>query len=875
MAFMLKPTYFTICARNYLGYALTLGRSLKAADPDARFLIFLADDPLSENDQARVEFETVPVRDLELPDFEDMRVRYSIMEFSTAIKPACFDYVFERLGSESAVYLDPDILVLRPLSHVEGALEAGAEIVLTPHSTAPLDDGRDPDDLRLLRTGTYNLGFVAFRKTGAVQDFLEWWMARLTRDCRVDLDAGIFVDQKWMDLAPSYIPNTHVLRHSGYNAAYWNLASRPICGSGMDWKAGDEPLHFYHFSGVVPGDKTVFSKHQDRFQVDDIGPLRTLLNDYLDRLDSNDHRYWAGIPYAFALPGAHGSLDLIMRQVYIRARCQDPDLHYAGREEFYELCNSPITDIENRLDYHFSRLAYEVWAQRSDLRKVFDLETRNGQAAYRYWFLSNGIREHEIPPSLAEPFHQPLSDQHGSEPSVPRLTLAQRALERIVRQRRRLRPLLRTLPEPVLNSVKRRVQAYLRPRIPPQVRHSEQTFAVLEREFLHNKTGVYGYFNAENGLGRAVRNEFRALQDAGANVEARTINPGRSFSNSVELDFPLETKPDNSRIHLVHVNADQTTCSLEWAPSELFHPSRYRIGFWAWELEHFPGAWSSAIDKVDEIWVPSQFVADAICDVTDKPVFVFPHCLDLPGDTSLDMKQIARRHFRLPERAPLFLTMFDFRSFSTRKNPRAVIEAYRRARSAGGKLELVIKTHGAEHASGEYQDLKNLTSDLDGIHLINDVLSEDDIEMLYRACDGVVSLHRSEGFGLTIAEGMAYGLPVVATHYSGVVDFFDDQVGCPVDYELIKVNAGQYPHANGSRWAVPDVEQAAQWLTRLSSDPGLRLTLGQKARARIAEKLSPKVVGQAMAARLDDIHAFLEQKDRLPKQKSPQDQKAA
>jgi len=119
--------------------------------------------------------------------------------------------------------------------------------------------------------------------------------------------------------------------------------------------------------------------------------------------------------------------------------------------------------------------------------------------------------------------------------------------------------------------------------------------------------------------------------------------------------------------------------------------------------------------------------------------------------------------------------------------------------------------------------------------------------------DGLVSLHRSEGFGLTVAEAMSYGLACVATNYSGVVDFIDEDCARLVSYELVEVPEGAYPHFEGSHWAEPSIAQAAEALRDLAEDRELRARLGDAARRRVLEQLSIDRVGRAMAARLDEI----------------------
>jgi hypothetical protein len=158
----------------------------------------------------------------------DMAARYSIMEMNTAVKPFCFEWLFRDQGFDRAVYIDPDILLVAPLRELTQAFDGGAAIVLTPHSLLPLDDGKDPDDIRLMRTGAYNLGFCGVASSSSGARFLAWWGQHLIDDCIVDLENGIFVDQKFCDLVPCYFEDTVVLRHPGYNVAYWNLNGRRV-----------------------------------------------------------------------------------------------------------------------------------------------------------------------------------------------------------------------------------------------------------------------------------------------------------------------------------------------------------------------------------------------------------------------------------------------------------------------------------------------------------------------------------------------------------------------------------------------------------------------------------------------------------------------
>ena len=301
----------------------------------------------------------------------------------------------------------------------------------------------------------------------------------------------------------------------------------------------------------------------------------------------------------------------------------------------------------------------------------------------------------------------------------------------------------------------------------------------------------------------------------------------------------------------MHVNADQTSVAETWAGPETFDPAHYRIGFWAWELDRFPPAWTSAFDRVDEIWVPSRFVAESVSAVTDKPVHVFPH--PVPVGQAGPSRDEGRLHFALPRDLVLFLTLFDFNSFTERKNPMAVLDAFEKAREDAPELGLVLKCHGGTRHDRERERVLARARRIENVFIVDRVLDETSMNRLYAACDGLISLHRSEGFGLTIAEAMARGLAVIATDYSGNTDFFDGEVGEAIPVSLIDVGAGAYPEGDGARWADPDVDEAAKALVRLAQDEQRRAVLGEKGRARVMTRLSPDRIGREMVRRIDEI----------------------
>ncbi|WP_203293888.1 hypothetical protein [Maricaulis parjimensis] len=401
---LMKLIYFTICSKNYLAFALTLRASVLKAHPETSFRIFLADSPLDGIPPCD---GIIPAEELSLGDFDDMTFRYTVMEFNTAIKPFCFKHLFDTEGADAAVYLDPDIKVYRPLEHVTSALVNGAAAIVTPHLTEPLkDDGKLPTDFEILRSGTYNLGFAAFSNTDNVRRFLDWWAGKCRTDCLVDLSQGLFVDQKFAEFIPSFVENTVILRHPGYNAAYWNLSHRRISKNGDTFFAGDQKLYFFHFSGVTPDEGRVFSKHQNRIQPDHTPDLKQLLQSYLENLKANGHREWSTVSYAFNFLANGDPIPPEVRRLYIRAK-------KSGRRALpfqinYQQLQQLAPDVDQDFHAPITVFMLEVWRSRPDIQTAFSLASSASRAAFYDWFVNHGIHEHKVPVKLASPAPGPV-----------------------------------------------------------------------------------------------------------------------------------------------------------------------------------------------------------------------------------------------------------------------------------------------------------------------------------------------------------------------------------------------------------------------------------------------------------------------------------
>ena len=176
---MKNRTIFTIVSCNYFHYAKTLMQSVRKVDSSSDLFVVLVDDGYDPIDYASDIFQVINFKDIPIPDRKKLCFQYEILELNTAVKPFIIRYLFNK-GYQKVVYLDPDIFVYNPLEKTFDSLEAH-DAVVTPHLTKPLVDKFRPADLDILKTGVYNLGFLAVKATNDVQKFIDWWADKLDR----------------------------------------------------------------------------------------------------------------------------------------------------------------------------------------------------------------------------------------------------------------------------------------------------------------------------------------------------------------------------------------------------------------------------------------------------------------------------------------------------------------------------------------------------------------------------------------------------------------------------------------------------------------------------------------------------------------------
>jgi glycosyltransferase involved in cell wall biosynthesis len=365
------------------------------------------------------------------------------------------------------------------------------------------------------------------------------------------------------------------------------------------------------------------------------------------------------------------------------------------------------------------------------------------------------------------------------------------------------------------------------------------------------KPGVnlVGLAFGEFGLSESLRGLAKACSSGGIPFTVR------------DLDLRLDTRQADHSVG-VHV-ADELChhCSVYCVNPDLFRfvrplmdaatrSGRYNVGYWYWELEQVPREWEDALEHVDETWAATEFIRDTMRRATTKPVIKIPPPIEI-----IVSRQYERAEFGLPEGRFLYLFSFDFHSFARRKNPEGAIAAFRRAFYAGRRdVGLVVKSINGGKRPDKLREIQELVAGDDRIVMIDGFLSRDQVYGLQSVTDAFISLHRAEGFGLGLAEAMYLGKPVIATAYSGNLEFMDEHNSCLVDYALIPVNRGEYLyHDDRFRWADPDIEQAADFMRRLVDDAEYRARLAERGQHDIQIRFTRANTAALMRQRLQEL----------------------
>ncbi|HEU4853579.1 MAG TPA: glycosyltransferase [Telluria sp.] len=502
-------------------------------------------------------------------------------------------------------------------------------------------------------------------------------------------------------------------------------------------------------------------------------------------------------------------------------------------------------------------LMFFVWRCSDELQTTFDLRAKEARLAYLQWFLFEGITNLQLAPLVSKRWHawlrEPIALDDCPSVAVPRagylMWQRRNDLQRVfdlntVDGRRALASWTEKawLVEPSLYWA-------TSPR-PPEIQTKERPFGL----------NLIGFAFGELGIGEDVRMAAAACDAAGIPYTVVNIHPGehlrqedRSLAEHVSRCASTEEAPFAINLFCL-TGFDTARVALERGPN-LF-ADHFNIGWWPWELPVWPQDWLVAFDLVDEVWAATEFThrmykTAAARARSRASVTLIP----LPASVSR-LKPMKRQQLGLPPNRFLFLYVFDFNSYLQRKNPFSTLNAFRLAfDKSDSNVGLVFKTMNSRESNKDWQRFIRECAKDPRVTVLDATLERGEVLGLIDCCDAYVSLHRSEGFGRTLAEAMLLGKPVVGTNFSGNVDFLSMQTGFPVRWKPVKVKEGEYPFVSFKDkpwWADASVVDAALQLQAARQAAPIFIDRVRKTAERI---FSPSRIGKMMAKRAIEVAA--------------------
>ena len=379
--------------------------------------------------------------------------------------------------------------------------------------------------------------------------------------------------------------------------------------------------------------------------------------------------------------------------------------------------------------------------------------------------------------------------------------------------------------------------------------------SILNDNKVSQSVRIMGFFKQSFGLAEASRRTLSAIQSTEIPVKITQV-PFFGKHNGNDSSISADTKKigsNQNEIRIYHFNGDHLQNLIQtWGNETL--DCNYKIGFWHWEQSVFPSNFQSWFYGLDEVWVPSEFISKTIIPKSTKPVQTIPLAYD---QMALNMQRFDRSKFHIPEKKFVFLITFDFYSVIERKNPLGAIIAYKKLlsdHSTKSKIHLVLKTSNHHADSEGYQSLmKQINSiPMSCYTLITETLQRDEMLLLINSCDSLLSLHRSEGFGLHLSEALLMGKIVIATNWSGNTDFMTKKNSLLVDYSLVELEKDVGPYLKGVKWAEPSVEHAVSLMKEavLNSKTNTIGQIRHNARQSVKNLHSPSRIGKIINDRL-------------------------
>ncbi len=518
---------------------------------------------------------------------------------------------------------------------------------------------------------------------------------------------------------------------------------------------------------------------------------------------------------------------------------------YITEAQLNEL-NEPILKYSESSLLPVTRIMKDVWENRPDLQQAFNLDVSSERDAFVAWYFTHGMSELDL---------------------IYTIDLAQaQALLTLVGD---------GVPVSLVHMFLWSANAELQTRFPDSqsialsdwLKEKRQDYPILDRVFalIEDNTGMsdydeislselkfgvnlVGYAKGQFGIGEDVRMAALALESAGIPFTIYNVEPGREVCQGDESAVKHISDALPYSINIFCTTGIETARLAAVYGSKLFD-GRYSIGYWPWELPEWPTEWHHAYNLVDEVWASSQFVHDAYAKSSPKPVRQMPMAVDVEPTAHL-----TRRDFQLPEGRFLFVFSFDFLSSLARKNPQACIEAFQKAFPIGDEpVGLVLKAMRATDRDPLWQEILEKVIYDSRIVIISETLERSALLDLYRVCDCYLSLHRSEGFGRSMVEAMMLGRPVVATSFSGNIDYMKTNNSYLVEYDLRTLQDNEYAFGDSQVWAEPKIDNAVNQIKAVFAESNERQKVAQSGKTFACQNYTIQTIGSLYMLTLTEL----------------------
>ncbi|MGD0338049.1 MAG: glycosyltransferase [Bacteroidota bacterium] len=769
-----KNIAFTIGTKNHLHRSLTLRDSFLKHNPDWKFVIFIS-DMLQSNDEmiycknliekgVDIIFVHALKNRIRIDTLEEMFFKYTVFEMSTSLKPFLLEYFLQQ-GCERVIYFDSDIYCLNSIEQVTALLD-NYDIILTPHILKPYDDDRNPDEIKILLSGSFNLGFIAVRNSGETLQFCRWWQQRLFKHCFMDVHNGIHADQKWIDLIPSFFNNYYILKNPGYNVAYWNLHERKIRQERGTWYVNDEKLVLFHFSGLDINDPFAISIHQNRYTLYDVPSLDPLFEEYREEIFKHGYDIDRNWKYYFDyLPTTTIRIPDSVRRLFYKEVLQETKNPYTPDAEILnKTINSLTREVESGSG--INRIAYSLWNTRNDLRQTYpNLSDRNEQQRFRDWYLGSAYRENHIDKIFIreDPDVKEIAPPNNGMPGINIIGYFPYDFGNAITTRIFVKKVYETGIPFTLFPLQTGEHALINP-------EEQAEFKMYYAQQPLFKKNIF-FVNAD--IIKFVRRNYPALFKGKQNSAV--------WWWEFENDFPFSDS--FQYIDEVIVFSDFVYSAIaKYAPPHVsVNKMRYPF-IQDWKIVTSP-----------------HRVREALGFSDDNFIFIF----------NFD-----------------FLSSYERKN--PEAVVRAFAQACRERKEARLIIKTLHGYAFPERYAQLKKCIANSTIS-NQIVLIEDIFPRNEFMNLMNAVDCYVSLHRSEGFGLGMFEAMVMGKPVIATAYGGNCEYMHDTHSLLVDYELTTSKDTLFDvYQKGWVWAEPKISPAVEYMHELCVNPSRAREIGKR-----------------------------------------------